>query len=249
MNPCARASGPIRPLVGVLCCNEFLDRPVQSVATRFVDPLVGISGVDVVLVPALPDVVDIVSLSRRLDGLLLTGSRSNVSPSAYGRNQIGAPNLDLKRDRMAFALATELIEAAKPVFGICRGFQELNVLFGGSLRPDVAGLHRHPEGDEVAFDRLFSHRHSVEVLPGGYLACGESSPRVIEVNSVHEQGIDQLGRGLRVEAVAQDDGLIEAISTTVGGAPVLAVQWHPEWESGSCRTSHAFFEQLGAAAA
>jgi len=239
---------PLKPLVGVLCCNEFLDRPVQSVATRFVEPLVSIAQVDVLLVPALPDTVDVRSLAARLDGLLLTGSRSNVAASAYGQ-QSSCSNVDLKRDRMAFALATELIEAAKPVFGICRGFQELNVLFGGSLRADVSAVHCHPEASSVDFERLFTHRHRVHVLPGGLLAETAAEPRQIEVNSVHEQGIDRLGNGLRVEAISHGDGLIEAISTTSGGAAVLAVQWHPEWETGTCETSRTFFEKLGAAAA
>lgn len=238
----------LRPLIGVLCCNEYLERPVQSVATRFVEPLVSIAQVDVLLVPALPDTLDVRSLAARLDGLLLTGSRSNVAASAYGQLS-GCSNVDLKRDRMAFALATELIEDAKPVFGICRGFQELNVLFGGSLRADVAPLHRHPEASSANFDRLFTHRHSVDVLPGGLLAGSAVGPRQIEVNSVHEQGVDRLGNGLRVEAISHSDGLVEGISSTDGGATVLAVQWHPEWETGTCGTSRRFFEKLGAAAA
>lgn len=241
-------AGQLRPLIGVLCCNEFLDRPVQSVATRFIEPLTTIAQADVLLVPALPDMVDVSSLAARLDGLLLIGSRSNVAPAAYGR-QSGCSNLDLKRDRMALALASRMIEAGKPVFGICRGFQELNVLFGGSLRADVAHLHRHPEASHVEFERLFTHRHRIEILPGGLLAGGAAEPLHIEVNSVHEQGIERLGNGLRVEAVSHGDGLIEGISSSTCGATVLAVQWHPEWEAGNCAASRTFFEQLGVAAA
>lgn len=241
--PLQRSSTP-KPLVGVLCSNDFHDRPVQSVATRFIDPLTQIAGVDVLLVPAISAAIDAVSVAARLDGLLLTGSRSNVAPSAYGVAEDGN-NLDRDRDTVAFALSSELIARDKPVFGICRGLQEINVLFGGSLRTDVADRHQHPQSSRIAFEHWFGHRHEVRLSPDGVLRGG--GPERIEVTSVHEQGIDRLGSDLRVEAVDVEDALIEAVVGT--SAPVLAVQWHPECDAQRCEVSRRFFHLFGTAAA
>ncbi|QIK79539.1 gamma-glutamyl-gamma-aminobutyrate hydrolase family protein [Sphingomonas piscis] len=238
------ASSASKPLVGVLCSNDFHERPVQSVATRFIDPLTHVSGVDVLLVPAISAAIDPKSVASRLDGLLLTGSRSNVAPSAYGGKGEVA-NLDPDRDAVAFALAAELIDRGKPVFGICRGLQEINVLFGGSLRADVAHGHQHPDSRALAFEHWFGHRHDVQLSRNGVLHAG--GPERIQVTSVHEQGVDRLGADLRVDAVAAEDGLIEAVVGT--SAPVLAVQWHPECDAHRCGVSRRFFELFGRSAA
>lgn len=238
---------PARPIVGVLCCNEALDRPVQTVATRFIAPLSRFSEATVVLVPAVGDAADIAALATMLDGLLLTGSRSNVAPERYG----GAPlpagqRTDHDRDAIALALAGRLIEAGKPVFGICRGLQELNVLFGGTLSTDRCRGRHHRGSWDGCFDEMFGHRHDVELNGGGVLARSTGRRR-LSVTSVHEQGIDRLGGGLSVEAVAADDGLVEAISARPCGADVLAVQWHPEWEVERSAEGRVFFALIGAA--
>jgi putative glutamine amidotransferase len=235
----------MKPIVGVLCCNEMADRPIQAVASRFIEPLSCIAGATVLLVPALADVLDAAALAARLDGLLLTGSRSNVAADRYGGSAATPPGrLDRERDAVALALAERMIGAGRPVFGICRGLQELNVLFGGTLSAELQpGSHHRPESD-LPFDALFSHNHDVTLSAGGLLAtatgCG-----TLTVNSVHHQGIDRLGAGLQVEAVSTDDGLIEAFSAKPCGAPVVAVQWHPEWNSASCPSGQAFFGLLG----
>jgi putative glutamine amidotransferase len=231
-------------LIGVLCCNELADRPVQTVASRFVEPLAHISDVTVVLVPALPNAVDIDDIAPRLDGLLLTGSRSNVAGHRYGARAGDPLRLDEQRDEVALRLADRLIERGKPVFGICRGLQELNVLFGGTLRDLDAGTHGHPAFDQCQFEELFEHMHDIELIAGGLLAPGARHRR-ISVNSVHLQGIDRLGSGLRVEAVATIDGLVEAFSARPLQGEVLAVQWHPEWNGAQCATSRTFFEIIG----
>jgi putative glutamine amidotransferase len=238
-----------KPLIGVLCCNEIADRPIQAVATRFIEPLVRYSGVTVVLVPAVPDALDILPLVDRLDGLLLTGSRSNVDPARYGGSPAPADDPgDPRRDEVALTLAGRMIEAGRPVFGICRGLQELNVLFGGTLATqDPADHHRAVEG-ETAYAELFEHRHDVDLAPGGVLAA-TTAERRLTVNSVHRQGVDRLGGGLRVEALACDDGLVEAFSARPCGGQVLAVQWHPEWDARHHAPSRAFFELIGAALA
>lgn len=239
-----RADGPVRPLVGVLCCNEVAERPIQAVASRFIAPLRTLSGAAVMLVPALPDMLDIEALAMRLDGLLLTGSRSNVAPSRYGRASDPATLPDERRDAVALALSARLIERGRPVFGICRGLQELNVLFGGTLRTDLSH-HQRPDA-EGPYSSLFDHDHDVMLTDTGLLAT-RIPQRRITVNSVHQQGVDRLGAGLDVEARAADDGLIEAFSASPCGAPVLGVQWHPEWDVETRSESRSYFELFGAA--
>lgn len=238
-----RPLAPSRPVIGVLCCNELLDRPIQSVASRFVEPLSRISGATVLLVPALPEALDALALVERLDGLLLTGSRSNVAPARYGSDQAGDA-LDERRDTVALRLAERMIEAGRPVFGICRGLQELNVLFGGSLSSELAGGMHHRQDPDLPFDSLFDHEHEVTLDGEGVLASATGARR-ISVNSVHRQGIDRLGGGLAVEAIADEDGLVEGFSARPCGGQVLAVQWHPEWNGATGAVDNSFFRLLG----
>ncbi|GAA0657981.1 putative glutamine amidotransferase [Sphingomonas insulae] len=235
-----------RPVIGVLCCNEVAGRPVQVVASRFVAPLTRLADATVLLVPAMPDTADVGTLAAILDGLLLTGSRSHVAPRRYGGSALPAgQTLDEDRDEVALALAGRLIEAGKPVFGICRGLQELNVLFGGSLCAAAdAGRHHRGAWDDD-YESLFHHGHDVELSARGRLADATGARRV-RVNSVHQQGIDRLGGGLSIEAIDPDDGLVEAVSAHPCGADVLAVQWHPEWDADTSSASRAFFSLIGA---
>ncbi|MET3710845.1 putative glutamine amidotransferase [Sphingomonas trueperi] len=233
-----------RPVIGVLCCNEVADRPIQAVASRFIEPLSRISGATVLLVPALVEVADVAALTGRLDGLLLTGSRSDVEPHHYGGHATPESHADPQRDRVALALTERMIESGRPVFGICRGLQEINVLFGGSLRRDLGEEH-HRAGD-LPFDALFDHRHDVTLAPGGLLG-GTAQDAWVRVNSVHREGIDRLGEGLTIEALSPEDGLVEAISARPCGAEVLAVQWHPEWNGARTPTDRRFFERIGKA--
>lgn len=234
-----------RPVIGVLCCNEVAGRPVQAVASRFVTPLATLAHATVLLVPAMSDATDARQLAALFDGLLLTGSRSHVSPTRYGGTPLAPGHAtDPQRDAVALALAGRMIEIGKPVFGICRGLQEINVLFGGTLTGgDCADRHfRGPwDGDYAA---MFGHRHEVQLADGGRLARATGTCR-LSVNSVHQQGIDRLGCGLSVEARAVDDGLVEAVSARPCGAEVLGVQWHPEWEADRCANSRAFFALIG----
>lgn len=234
-----------QPLIGVLCCNRMVQgRPSQVVASRFLQPLTTIAGASVLLVPALPDALDARRFAGLLDGLLLTGSCSNLSAARYGQQREEA-STDEDRDEVALSLAGAMIDAGRPVFGICRGLQELNVLFGGSLTPDVGPTGHHGGASDGELEALFDHHHDVEVMAGGLLAARLGTGRR-RVNSVHKQGIDRLGGGLAVEARAPD-GLVEAISARPAGAPVLGVQWHPEWDAHANPESRGFFELLGGA--
>lgn len=241
---CRDDDGPAKPVIGVLCCNEIADRPIQAVATRFVDPLVRYAGATVLLVPAVADAMDTRALAGRLDGLLLTGSRSNVAGGRYGKADTAGGALDLDRDAVALELAGRMIEAGRPVFGICRGLQELNVLFGGTLTGALEDGHHRPTDDATAYETLFDHVHDVTLRPGGLLARTIAAPS-ISVTSVHRQGIDRLGAGLDIEAHAVGDGLVEAFSARPCGGDVLAVQWHPEWDVAASASSRAFFSLIG----
>lgn len=239
------ATAPRKPLIGVLCCNEDAERPIQAVASRFIEPLARISGATVLLVPALPDASDAAELAERLDGLLLTGSRSNVAGHRYGTPCDGS-RVDERRDAVALGLSAGMIERAKPVFGICRGLQELNVLFGGTLAREVPH-HQHPD-EALAYEARFEHEHGVRLAAGGMLAAALGTGR-LRVNSVHEQGVDRLGCDLVAEAFAEEDGLIEAFSARPCGGPVVGVQWHPEWRYQERPAGQAFFRLVGDALA
>jgi putative glutamine amidotransferase len=232
-----------RPVVGVMCCNQFIEeRDAQVVSSRFITPLAQIAGVSVLLIPAIADAV--AGLVDRLDGLMLTGSGSNVCSSRYGGASLpDGQKTDGRRDEVALGLAGRMIERGRPVFGICRGVQELNVLFGGTLATDVGTSGHFPADDSLALDVLFSHRHEVEIAAEGLLDSAMPARR-LNVISVHRQGIDRLGDGLTAEAHATD-GLVEAVSAHPCGGPVLGVQWHPEWDVAYSAPSQAFFQLVG----
>ncbi|HEY2178576.1 MAG TPA: gamma-glutamyl-gamma-aminobutyrate hydrolase family protein [Caulobacteraceae bacterium] len=238
-----------RPVLGVTCCTRAVGtEPAQAVMNRYVTAAMKFADVAALLVPALPDLMSAAEVAPRLDGLLLTGSPSNVEPARYG--EAGAADAagpyDPARDAMTAGLIAAMIQLGKPVVGVCRGFQEINVALGGTLRRDTAAgslPHHAPDGADRAAQ--FAHEHEVELAPGGVLARAFHRDR-LRVNSVHYQGIGRLADGLMVEARAPD-GLIEAVSARLGDAPVLAVQWHPEWDAASNPDSRAFFALIGKA--
>jgi len=240
-----------RPVLGVVCCTRIVGvEPAQAVMNRYVAAAMAYGDVAALLVPSLPDLMSAREVAPRLDGLLLTGSPSNVAPERYGQGD--APDaegpFDLGRDAMTAGLIEAMTALGRPVFGVCRGLQELNVAFGGTLRRDMsrsAELIAHHAPDDAGFEAMFEHGHEVALTPGGVLQRGLARDR-LTVNSVHYQGIDRLGEGLAVEARAPD-GVVEAVSARVNGAPVVAVQWHPEWRTRDNPDSQAFFRLLGRA--
>jgi putative glutamine amidotransferase len=184
------------------------------------------------------------------DGIMFTGSPSNVEPHRYQ----GPPSdpetwHDPQRDSTTLPLIPAAIAAGLPVLGICRGFQEMNVAFGGSLwqkLQEVPGYRDHREDKDAPLDQQYGPAHEVELVEGGQLRQLADTPR-IRVNSLHSQGVQRLGAGLAVEAVA-DDGVIEAFR--VAGAPAfaIAVQWHPEWKAMNNPFSRVLFGAFGDAA-
>ena len=184
------------------------------------------------------------------DGIMFTGSPSNVEPHRYQ----GPPSdpetwHDPHRDSTTLPMIPAAIAAGLPVLGICRGFQEMNVAFGGSLwqkLQEVPGHRDHREDKDAPLDEQYGPAHEVELVEGGQLRQLAGAAR-IRVNSLHSQGVQRLGAGLAVEAVA-DDGVIEAFR--VAGAPAfaIAVQWHPEWKAMNNPFSRVLFGAFGDAA-
>lgn len=237
-----------RPVLGIIACNRIVGtEPAQAVMERYIRAAMTYADVAALIVPSLPDLMTAAEVAPRLDGILLTGSPSNVATARYGDDGGDGP-FDEGRDEIALSLVDRMIDLQKPVFGICRGFQEINVALGGTLRRDTSAsedLLRHHAPDGVAFDAMFDHRHPVALAEGGMLAKAYARP-AIEVNSVHYQGIGTLADGLTIEARAPD-GLVEAYSARPNGAPLLAVQWHPEWGTENDPDSQTYFHLLGKA--
>lgn len=240
-----------RPVLGVISCNREVGdgQACQAVMTRYLNAAIPYADAAALLIPALPTLMHAKEVAPRIDGLLLTGTPSNLDPRRYGELVDDAPGpFDPERDEMTLRLIDAMLELGKPVFGICRGFQELNVAFGGSLRRDVGDhpeLTPHHAPSDLSFDSYFEHRHPVRLTPGGVLHRTYARDE-LDVISVHYQGADRLGRGLTVEATAPD-GVVEAVSANVNGAQVLAVQWHPEWRAQDDTDRQKFFALLGKA--
>jgi putative glutamine amidotransferase len=180
-----------------------------------------------------------------VDGLLFTGSPSNVAPSHYGATARPGTELDELRDATALPLLRAASAAGKPLLAICRGFQELNVALGGSLHQhvhEIPGRLDHREPKDVPLEVEYGPAHAIAIAPGGLLAR-LSGLAEAKVNSLHHQGIDRLAPGLSVEAKAPD-GQIEAVSGAK--AFLLGVQWHPEWQFARDPLSRAIFAGFGA---
>ncbi len=240
----------MRPVAGVICCTRTVGvEPAQAVMNRYVASAMKYADAAALLVPSMPELMKASEVAARLDGLMLTGSPSNMDPALYGQDVPDAPGpFDAGRDTMTRDLIQAMLDLGRPVFGVCRGFQEINVAFGGTLRRDMATsgeLIDHHAPDDVSFDAMFDHLHAVTLERDGVLARAFGTQAAV-VNSVHYQGVDRLGEGLSVEARSEDD-VVEAVSATVNGAPVLAVQWHPEWKTERNPQSQAFFQVFGRA--
>jgi len=203
----------------------------------------------------LPDVTEIDALLGAVDGILLTGGRANVHPTHFGAEPHPRHEpYDLDRDAVALPLIRACVERGVPVLGICRGLQEMNVAFGGSLHPEIRELpgrmnHRMPRlaSGEIHPDPdvIFADRHEVRLVRGGIFAAIFGC-ETIRVNSLHGQGILDPGARVVVEGVAED-GTIEAIRIADAPGFALGVQWHAEYDPQSNFINQALFEAFGAA--
>ena len=237
------------PVVGVTACRrELAPHPYHVVQDKYVAAVRDAAGALPFILPAEGELTRSDAIIEALDGLVLTGSYSNVEPDRYGGATRDPDALrDPDRDETTARLIRAAIAAACPILGICRGLQELNVAFGGTLCEALhereSGLDHREQG--ATLEEQYAPIHDIEISPGGRLAEILGTNR-LRVNSLHAQGIDRLGDGLVAEARAPD-GVVEAIRALDVPAFTLAVQWHPEWRAAETPSSKSLFAAFGEA--
>ncbi len=222
------------PTIGVPADRRIVGpHPFHIVGEKYLRAVAAGAGGLPLAIPALAADIDPTHMLEMMDGLLFTGSPSNVEPHHYGGPASEPGTLhDPERDALTLPLILQAIRMAVPVLAICRGFQEMNVALGGSLHQHVErvdGYHDHREDTDVPLDEQYAPAHAVHLVPGGLLASLAEGETELMVNSLHAQGVERLADGVTVEARA-DDGLIEAFTVDAAPAFTLAVQWHPEWK-------------------
>jgi putative glutamine amidotransferase len=246
-----------RPVVGVIGNAHRIENrfTTQMVGERNLRAITDVSGALPLMFAGSPEITDIGALLDAVDGVVLTGARANVHPTRFKTepHERHEP-YDVHRDGVALALAEACVARGVPIFGICRGLQEMNVAFGGSLHPEIREIpgrmnHRMPrlENGEIHPDPLviFADRHDVHLTPDGafakLLGC-----ETIRVNSLHGQGILDPGERVVIEGVAED-GTIEAIRIADAPSFALGVQWHAEYDPQRNPINRALFEAFGEA--
>ena len=242
---------PPAPLIGLpACARQIGIHPFHVVGDKYMRAVAEAAGGLPLAVPAFGAALDAGAVLERFDGLLFTGSPSNVEPARYdGPPSADGTLHDPERDATTLPLIRGAVEAGVPILCICRGVQELNVALGGSLHQEVRrvpGRIDHRSDDDQPRDVQYGPAHDVALSEGGLLASLWPAPQVA-VNSLHAQGIDRLAPRLAVEAVAPD-GQIEAVRVHDAPSFALGVQWHPEWKVGDDPFSLAIFGAFGAAA-
>lgn len=246
-----------KPIVGIIGTSDTMERrfPIQFVGEKNLRAVCDVAGALPIMFAGNPEVTDIGALLSAVDGVLLTGARANVHPTYFNVEPHPAHEpYDQNRDQVALELTRACVDRGIPVFGVCRGIQEMNVAFGGTLHPEIRELpgrmnHRAPrlENGDVHPDPevVFADRHEVNFIEDGFYA-NLYGTRKIHVNSLHGQGIQEPGGRVVVEGTAED-GTIEAIR--IEGAPgfALGVQWHAEYDPQTNPINRALFKSFGAA--
>jgi len=246
-----------KPVVGVIGNSHRIEGrfDVQAVGVRNLRAIAEVVGALPLMFAGCPEITDVPALLDTVDGIVLTGARANVHPTRFKTEPHAKHEpYDIRRDEVALALSEACVARGIPLFGICRGLQEMNVAFGGSLHPEIRELpgrmnHRMPrlENGEIHPDPkvIFADRHEVKLLAGGafakLLGCD-----TIRVNSLHGQGILDPGERVVVEGIAED-GTIEAIRIADAPAFALGVQWHAEYDPQKNPINRALFEAFGKA--
>lgn len=238
----------MQPLVAVSTDTRPLDGYFWHAAPQqYLEAALSGAGVFPILVPSFGDRLDLDRLLDAVDGVMMTGSRSNVHPSLYGGDASEANGpYDPARDSTTLPLIRKAVERGIPLLAICRGIQEMNVALGGTLATEIQERpgsldHRAPVSDNQ--DERFAIRQTVTIRPGSCLA-GVFGAGDIAVNSVHRQAVDRLGPRLQVEAVAPD-GTVEAVSVRDSTAFAVGVQWHPEYWAAKDENSARIFRAFG----
>ena len=242
----------MKPLVGISCCTKLFGSfgmPNHAASDTYIRATVEVVDAVPVLLPASGDRCDIATIVSRLDGLILTGSRSNVQPSLYDGppHAEGTPE-DPARDSVTLPLIRAVIRSGVPLLAICRGMQELNVALGGSLHQrlqDLPGRMDHSTPMQPDSRVRIGKAHAVAVVPGSWLhrIAGTTT---IAVNSLHNQGMDRLAPGVVVEGTAPD-GTVEAMRVANAPGFAVAVQWHPEYDWMTDAVSRGIIASFGEA--
>jgi putative glutamine amidotransferase len=246
-----------KPVVGVIGNSGVVNdrHNVQLVGQRNMRAVAEVAGALPLMFAGTPGITDIEALLGAVDGILLTGARANVHPTHFGVEPHPKHEpYDQERDAMALGLIEACVERGVPLFGICRGLQEMNVAFGGTLHPEIREIpgrmnHRMPrlENGEIHPDPtvVFADRHEVALTPHGKFATllGRDC---IRVNSLHGQGIEEPGKRVFVEGIAED-GTIEAISIADAPGFALGVQWHAEYDPQTNPINRKLFQAFGEA--
>lgn len=240
-----------RPIIGIPADRRMIGpHPFHAVGEKYIDAIARAADAIPLLIPVLEPQLDIGELLARVDGIFFTGSPSNVEPRHYA----GPPSdpgtwHDPHRDATTLPLIPAAVASGVPILGVCRGFQEMNVAFGGTLYQKVheqSGFLDHREDPAQTLDAQYAPAHEVIIESASALhaMAGEARPRV---NSLHSQGVERLGNDLVVDARAPD-GLIEAFHVKSAPQFAMAVQWHPEWRVLTNTFSRELFAAFGRAA-
>lgn len=240
----------MKPIIAITCdSNKKGLHLFHQVGDKYIEAIQTLTGGLPLLLPSMDDPVDVDDILSTVDGILFTGAYANIQRELYGLDP--APEGEIQdpfRDKNTLPLIKAAIEAGVPVLGICRGFQEMNVAYGGTLHPqvhEVEGRMDHRENSDDPIEVQYGPAHKVIVSDGGLLAriTGKTS---FDVNSVHGQGVDRLADTLFIEALAED-GTVEALSVNDSKAFAMAVQWHPEWQATQNEQSRKLFRAFGEA--
>lgn len=245
------------PVIGIIGSAQVIEKRFasQRVGERYLRSVKEVLGALPLMFAGSPEITDIDALLEVVDGILLTGGQANVHPSFFGvEPHASYEPYDILRDELALALVRVCVARGVPLLGVCRGLQEMNVAYGGTLHPEIRDLpgrmnHRMPrlENGEIHPDQevVYGDKHDVRLTPGGVFeklyGCD-----MIRVNSLHGQAILEPGKGVVVEGVAED-GTIEAISIADAPGFALGVQWHAEYKATLHPVNRTLFEAFGAA--
>lgn len=242
-----------KPVIGIAGGAQMINDAyrVQATGERNIEAIAEASGAIPLIIPGSPSHVDVRDLVNVLDGVLLTGGRANVHPDDYGHEETeGHGPFDRERDAVTLGITRAAFEVGMPVFGVCRGIQEINVALGGTLHPEIRDLpgnmnHRMPP-DCKDHEIIFRKRHKVSFIEGGWFhrTLGQ---REIITNSLHGQAVIDPGKGVVIEGRAED-GVVEAISVPDARGLIIGVQWHAEYEAARDPDSAKLFAAFGEAA-
>ncbi len=241
-----------RPVIGILGNGHIINDtyPAQTTGEMNIRAVAEVAGGLPLIIPAMPEAAPIADLLCACDAFVFTGGRPNVHPKHYGHEETEAHGpFDHRRDGVALPLIRAAVEAGKPVLGLCRGFQEVNVAFGGTLHPEIRDLpgrmnHRMPP--DGTLEEKFALRHKVRLSSGGRFARLLEAEEIM-VNSLHGQGVVDPGRRIEIEGYAED-GTPEALVVREAKGFAMAVQWHAEWKAAEDNVSRPLFAAFGEAA-